>query len=109
MKTIVQISDAHFGRINYDVIDNLRETVNAIGPDLVVVSGDLTQRARSEQFREARAFLDSLPKPQIVVPGNHDVPLHNLFARFFSPLAKYKKFITDDLRPFHIDDEIAVM
>jgi 3',5'-cyclic AMP phosphodiesterase CpdA len=91
------------------VIDKLRETVNAIKPDLLVVSGDLTQRARSNQFQEARAFLDSLPKPQIIVPGNHDVPLHNVFARFYSPLAKYKKFITDDLRPFYADDEIAVM
>jgi 3',5'-cyclic AMP phosphodiesterase CpdA len=109
MKTIVQISDMHFGRINYDVIDTLRETVNAIKPDLVVVSGDLTQRARRGQFREARKFLDSLPQPQIVVPGNHDIPMYSVWARFLSPLAKYKKFITDDLRPFYIDDEIAVM
>lgn len=109
MKTIVQISDTHFGRIDYDVTDRLRETVNTIKPDLLVVSGDLTQRARSHEFQEARAFLDSLPRPQIIVPGNHDVPLHNIFARFFSPLAKYKKFITEDLRPFYIDDEIAVM
>jgi 3',5'-cyclic AMP phosphodiesterase CpdA len=109
MKTIVQISDLHFGRINYDVIEYLREAVNEIKPDLLVVSGDLTQRARSHQFQEAREFLDSLPKPQIVVPGNHDVPLHDVLSRFISPLAKYKKFITDDLRPFYIDDEIAVM
>ena len=109
MKTIVQISDTHFGRINYDVIEHLREAVIAAGPDLLVVSGDLTQRARSHEFQEARKFLDSLPKPQIIVPGNHDVPLHNIFSRFFSPLKKYKKFITDDLRPFYADEEIAVM
>ncbi len=109
MKTIVQISDTHFGRINYDVIEHLREAVIASKPDLLVVSGDLTQRARSHEFQEARKFLDSLPKPQIVVPGNHDVPLHNIFTRFFSPLKKYKKFITDDLRPFYADEEIAVM
>ncbi len=109
MKIIVQISDTHFGRIDYSVIDSLREKILEIAPDLLVVSGDLTQRARSHEFAEARAFLDSLPKPQIVVPGNHDVPLHNLLARFLSPLAKYKKHITSDLQPFFADEEIAVM
>src|SRR6185369_11551022 len=58
---------------------------------------------------EARAFLDRLPQPQIVVPGNHDVPLHNLFARFAQPLHKYRRYITDDLRPFYHDEEIAVL
>lgn len=109
MRTIVHISDTHFGRINYAVIDHLRESIVGLKPDLVVVSGDLTQRARSFQFQEARAFLDSLPKPQIVVPGNHDVPLHNIFTRFLFPLTKYKKYITADLQPFFIDEEIAVM
>jgi 3',5'-cyclic AMP phosphodiesterase CpdA len=74
-----------------------------------VGSGDLTQRARSQQFQEAREFLDSLLKPQIVVPGNHDIPLHNVLSRFVSPLTKYKKYITGDLMPFYFDDEIAVM
>jgi 3',5'-cyclic AMP phosphodiesterase CpdA len=109
MRIIVHISDTHFGRINYAVIDRLRETIVGINPDLIVVSGDLTQRARSHQFQEARAFLDSLPQPQIVVPGNHDVPLHNVFMRFLSPLRKYKKYITGDLQPFYADEEIAVM
>ena len=55
------------------------------------------------------AFLDSLPKPQIVVPGNHDIPLHNLFARFARPLDKYRRYITEDMQPFYADDEIAVI
>src|SRR6185295_11833096 len=80
-----------------------------INPDLLAVSGDLTQRARSHQFAEARAFLDRLPKPQIVVPGNHDVPLHNVIARFTQPLTKYRRYITSDLRPFYHDEEIAVL
>lgn len=109
MKTIVQISDTHFGRIDYDVVNRLRESVIGLKPDLVVVSGDLTQRAKSKEFIEARAFLDSLPKPQIVVPGNHDVPLYNVVSRFVSPLDKYKKYITEDLQPSYVDDEIAVM
>lgn len=109
MKTIVQISDTHFGRIDYAVIHRLREKILEISPNLIVVSGDLTQRARSHEFQEARDFLDSLPKPQIVVPGNHDVPLYNVFARFFTPLNKYKKYISSDLQPFYRDEEAAVM
>jgi 3',5'-cyclic AMP phosphodiesterase CpdA len=109
MRSIVHLSDIHFGRLNHHVVEPLIEIIAHLTPDLVAVSGDLTQRARSHQFKEARAFLDRLPQPQIVVPGNHDVPLHNPLARFFQPLTKYRKFITDDLRPVHLDDEIAVV
>src|SRR5882672_6595530 len=109
MRVIVHLSDIHFGRIDTSLIAPLVETVKEIKPDLVAVSGDLTQRARSHQFREARAFLDSLPHPQIVVPGNHDVPLHNPFTRFLQPLEKYQRFITTDLQPYYADDEIAVV
>lgn len=109
MRSIVHLSDIHFGRVNPLVVPPLIEAIDKIKPDLVAVSGDLTQRARSYQFKEAREFLDSLPKPQIVVPGNHDVPLHNVFARFVNPLRKYQRYITDDLRPFYYDDEIAVL
>src|SRR6202171_469237 len=109
MRTLVHLSDLHFGRVDERVVGPLVAAVNEIKPDLVAISGDLTQRARSEQFREARAFLDRLPQPQIVVPGNHDVPLHNVFARFIQPLAKYKRFITDDLQPVYADEEIVVV
>ncbi len=109
MRSIVHLSDMHFGRITPHVIAPMIEAVTRAGPDLVAVSGDLTQRARSYQFREARAFLDRLPTPQIVVPGNHDVPLHNVAARVFQPLGGYRRYISDDLRPFYSDDEIAVL
>lgn len=109
MRTLVHISDVHFGRVDYTLVDPLVEFVNRLKPDLVVISGDLTQRARTEQFKEARSFLDRLPRPQIVIPGNHDVPLYNVFARFLTPLDKYRRFITDDLAPFYRDEEIAVV
>jgi 3',5'-cyclic AMP phosphodiesterase CpdA len=109
MRTVVHLSDMHFGRVDPLVVDALRETVAKIAPDLVAVSGDFTQRARSGQFRKARAFLDSLPRPQLVVPGNHDIPLHNVFARFFNPLGGYRKHITMDLQPVYEDDEVAVI
>jgi 3',5'-cyclic AMP phosphodiesterase CpdA len=109
MRTLVHLSDLHFGRVDYTVVEPLVETVKQVKPDAVAVSGDLTQRARSEQFKEARAFLDRLPQPQIIVPGNHDVPLHNAYARFFQALEKYKRYITDDLEPFYADEEVAIL
>jgi 3',5'-cyclic AMP phosphodiesterase CpdA len=108
MRTIVHLSDIHFGRVNEALLGPLVHIINRVRPDVVAVSGDLTQRARARQFKEARAFLDELPQPQIIVPGNHDIPLHNLFQRFAQPLDKYRRYITDDLRPFFHDDEIAV-
>ena len=109
MRTIVHISDIHFGQADHAVVERLVEKIDELRPHLVVVSGDLTQRARSAQFREARAFLGRLPQPQLVVPGNHDVPLYDVFNRFVNPLSKFKKFITDDLTPEYHDDEIAAI
>jgi 3',5'-cyclic AMP phosphodiesterase CpdA len=108
MRTLVHLSDLHFGRIDSAIINPLIETVQQIAPDVLTVSGDLTQRARSHQFKAARAFLDTLPSPQIIVPGNHDIPAHNLFSRFLQPLDKYKAYVTGDLQPFYMDEEIAI-
>src|ERR1700704_6778790 len=99
MRTLVHLSDLHFGRVDKQLIDPLISAVTEVKPDLVAVSGDLTQRARSHQFREARAFLDALPKPQIVVPGNHDIPFYNFLARFAQPLDNYRHYISSDLEP----------
>ncbi len=109
MRTLVHLSDLHFGRVDYSIIEPLIQTIEELKPDVVIVSGDLTQRARSHQFKEAREFLDRLPSPQIIVPGNHDVPLHNVFARFLQPLDKYRRYITDDLQPFYADEEVAII
>ena len=87
MRSIVHLSDLHFGRVDAGLLEPLRKRVVALAPHVVVVSGDLTQRAKPAQFREARAFLDTLPANQVVVPGNHDVPLYNVFQRFVR--AKY--------------------
>jgi 3',5'-cyclic AMP phosphodiesterase CpdA len=108
MRTLVHISDLHFGRVDQATTQPLVRQTKEIQPHLLVVSGDLTQRARPWQFKEARAFLDSLPKPQIVVPGNHDVPAYNLLKRFFEPLKKFHRYITPERLPSYVDDEIAV-
>ncbi len=109
MRKLVHLSDLHFGRVDYEMVEPLIATVNEMKPHVVAVSGDLTQRARSHQFVEARKFLDALPQPQIIVPGNHDVPLYNFVARFTQPLTKFRRHITDDLEPFYADEEIAIL
>ncbi|HEY9231987.1 MAG TPA: metallophosphoesterase family protein [Blastocatellia bacterium] len=109
MRTLVHLSDLHFGRVDPAIIEPLIATINDLKPHLIAVSGDLTQRARNEQFKQAREFLDRLPAPQVVVPGNHDVPLHNVFARFATPFDKYRRWIGDDLEPVYEDDEMVVM
>lgn len=108
MKTIAHLSDLHFGRIDQTVSDALAAEIRSADPDIVVVSGDLTQRAHKQEFVHARAFLDALPYPQLIVPGNHDVPLFNLFARAVTPLSRYKRYITADTDPFYVDPELAI-
>ena len=77
-------------------------------PHLVAVSGDLTQRAKRSQFLAARAYLDRIAAPRLIVPGNHDIPLYNVLARWTRPLSRYRQIITEDLHPFYQDSEIAV-
>ena len=82
MKTIAHLSDLHFGRTEDKVVAALLADLERHRPDLVIISGDLTQRARSHQFAEARAFLSHIPAPALVVPGNHDLyPLYRPLAR----------------------------
>jgi 3',5'-cyclic AMP phosphodiesterase CpdA len=109
IRTLVHLSDVHFGRTHEATVRQLVAAVQRTGPDVVVVSGDLTQRARRHEFERARDFLDSLPGHRIVVPGNHDVPLHNLYARFFAPLDNYRRYISEELEPSYFDDEVAIV
>jgi 3',5'-cyclic AMP phosphodiesterase CpdA len=109
LRTLAHISDLHFGQLDERTLPALQTSIAATRPNLLVVSGDLTQRARGRQFAAARRFLDSLSVLRMVVPGNHDVPLYNLYSRWRSPLAKYRRHISDDLEPFYADDEIAVL
>ncbi len=109
MHTLIHLSDLHFGRVNDALVRPLISVIVQVQPDLIAVSGDLTQRARPEQFQQARAFLRALPFPQIIVPGNHDVPLYNIYGRFVQGLARYRHYIAEDLEPFYSDAEIAVL
>lgn len=109
MRTIAHISDVHFGRIDNRIVEALLTELHADPPSVMVVSGDLTQRARVEQYLPAAEFLKRLPGPIIVVPGNHDVPLWNVFRRIFLPLQRYRHYITADLYPEYRDDDIMVL
>jgi len=110
MTRIAHISDIHFGRIAHPgIVDALVADINAAEVDLVVASGDLTQRAFGHQFRAARRMLDAFDAPVLVVPGNHDVfPWWRLFSRLFDPLRRFKKLISPDLAPHWSNDDVAV-
>ena len=110
MSALLQISDPHFGTEQPPVVDALLKLANDIAPELIVMSGDLTQRARRAQFQAARAFCDRLPPaPRIVLPGNHDIPLFNVLARLATPYGGYRRAFGDDLEPHYGSDNFAVI
>jgi 3',5'-cyclic AMP phosphodiesterase CpdA len=93
VRKIAHLSDFHFGEDEPLVTEDLVESVRAEKPDLVVLSGDFTQRATRAQFEAARDFVQRLPEPKLVIPGNHDMPLWNIVARIFWPFAHYNRYI----------------
>jgi 3',5'-cyclic AMP phosphodiesterase CpdA len=109
MKRLLHVSDLHFGRDRPELLPPLIDTINALAPDIVAISGDLTQRARASQFRQARNLIDSLQSPVLVVPGNHDTPLDNLPERVFMPWRRYRKWISTDLEPQVHDPDWSII
>jgi 3',5'-cyclic AMP phosphodiesterase CpdA len=92
MTVVLQVSDPHFGTEQADVVAALRELAQQTRPHLLLLSGDITQRATRGQFAAARAFVDSLEIPEVVtVPGNHDIPLFNVAARLLAPYSRYRR------------------
>jgi 3',5'-cyclic AMP phosphodiesterase CpdA len=112
MARIAHLSDVHFGAHDPAVVAAAESWLTEQRPDLVVISGDFTQRARVEQYREAGAFLDRLESAGLStlgVPGNHDVPLYDMVRRFARPLNRYRRFIDDDLCPWFENSRLAVL
>ena len=107
---IIHFSDLHFGRIQNQVLVDLEKYLkdNQDELSLVIITGDLTQRAKKEQFIAAKDFLNKIKVPVFVVPGNHDVPLYNLFLRFFSPYSKFRKYMGNLISNYYEDERIAV-
>ncbi|HXG53046.1 MAG TPA: metallophosphoesterase [candidate division Zixibacteria bacterium] len=100
MSLIFQVSDTHFGTEQPHVVEALVRLARERRPDAVVMSGDITQRARRRQFQAALAFVERLAAPAtLVLPGNHDIPLFNLAARLFRPYGNYCRAFGSDLEP----------
>ncbi len=99
MSRILHLSDPHFGAVDDRLTEPLLELAQSLRPDATVISGDLTQRARPQQFLAARAFVDRLPGPVLIVPGNHDMPLWNLPLRLAAPLLRYRRAFGPEVEP----------
>lgn len=107
MAVILQVSDVHFGPPHrLDASGAVLDLATALGPDLVVVSGDLTQRAKPEQFRQAREWLDRFAVPTIAVPGNHDVPMYRVAERLFAPFGAWRRHFGGPLEPTHRGERV---
>lgn len=109
MSVLLHISDTHFGTEQPRVVEALVALAAQQRPNLVVLSGDITQRARPAQFRAAKAFVDRLGARVLAVPGNHDIALFDPWARFTRPYARYAKAFGSDLEPVHASQDLLVI
>jgi len=112
MARIAHLSDIHFGAHDPRIVSATEAWLENRRPDLVIISGDLTQRARAEQFRAASAWLNRLRAAglrTLVIPGNHDIPLYDIVRRFAAPLARYQRYIANELCPWFENDRVAVL
>jgi 3',5'-cyclic AMP phosphodiesterase CpdA len=108
--TLLQISDPHFGTEQPPVVTALLELAKALQPELVVLSGDITQRARTAQFAAASAFTKRLPARAVVaIPGNHDIPLFNVLARALDPYAGFAAAFGSNLEPEYSSESLCVV
>ncbi len=111
MLSILHISDLHFGPPFVPAVGEAAlRAAGALAPDIIVASGDFTQRAKRKQYDQARAYLDRLPRvPLVVTPGNHDVPVYRVFERLFRPYALYRQYISQELDSVLMRDDVAIV
>lgn len=109
MSTVLHISDTHFGTERASVVEALVRLAGQQQPDLVVLSGDITQRAQATEFRSARSFVERLGVPVLSIPGNHDIPLFDLWTRLSRPYARYMAAFGSDLEPVHTSHDLMVV
>lgn len=112
MRTLIHVSDLHFGRADHQVIGSLIGAWQSLKPDVVIISGDLTQRAEVHEFRAARAFLDAITAaglPYLVIPGNHDIaPVYRPLERILAAYQNYRTYISEHTEQYYHDDELAI-
>ncbi len=107
---VAQLSDTHFGTEQPEVVQALIAWMQDHAPDLVIFSGDITQRARRDQFRAARRFIDQIPKHDLLtIPGNHDLPLFDVLRRTINPYGYYREFFGEELEPTYEDERVLVI
>jgi 3',5'-cyclic AMP phosphodiesterase CpdA len=110
VRTLAHISDLHFGRHDAAAAEALLAALAAAAPDVVLVSGDLTQRARRVEFAAAHAFLGRITAPVLVIPGNHDVaPFWYPLRRFLRPFSRFERYVSPERTPLFIDEEVAIL
>lgn len=109
MTLIAHLSDLHFGCIDQKVLTPLAQSLSERAPDVIIISGDLTQHGTNRQFKEARDYLACLTAPLFVVPGNHDIPAFNLVARFAGTYDRYTRYIHPTTSPDYHDDNLAIV
>jgi 3',5'-cyclic AMP phosphodiesterase CpdA len=111
MLTLLHMSDLHFGPPYLpEVGQAVLRAAAELAPDVIVASGDFTQRAKRQQYAQAREFLDSLPEvPKVVVPGNHDIPLYRVFERLFRPYGLYRQYISPELESMLVRDDAVIV
>ncbi|MFC7292679.1 metallophosphoesterase family protein [Hirschia litorea] len=99
---LVQIADIHFGAEHEAAIKSAIGQINEIAPDAIIVCGDLTQRGKRSEFSDAKNWLTHFDFPILVVPGNHDTPLLNLWTRMRSAFARYHEFFDTISSPISV-------
>ncbi len=109
MTRIIHLSDLHFGTVVPKLVEPLLERIRALEGQALVVSGDLTQRAEDWQFAAAADFLARIQLPRIIIPGNHDIPLWNLYRRFFTPLLKFRRQFGPNAEPIYEDQKLLII
>jgi len=112
MARIAHMSDIHFGANDPTIVAAVEAWLLKAKPDLVIISGDFTQRAKVIEFKAASAWLERLRDNGhrlLLIPGNHDIPLYDVMRRFSAPLRRYKRYVADELCPWFENDEVAVL
>lgn len=106
---VAHISDLHFGAASPIAVEALCASLNDKRPDLIIVTGDLTQEGRQREFQAASEFLNTLDAPVFVIPGNHDIPVRNLYARFLQPYDRFRRFVNPEINPSLRTDKLHIV
>lgn len=109
MSVLLHVSDTHFGTEQTPVVQALTRLAQQQQPDIIVLSGDITQRALPSQFQAAFCFVQQLGAPVLAIAGNHDIPLFDLWARLRHPYARYTAAFGADLEPAFVSPELMVV